>query len=227
MEPIGAEHREELESVMDGLRVAIELDGPADYGDRVHGRQPNRNSFLAHFVELEAPLGEWDDTVERVQAAPGALWGWFARSSSKRGIREPPFAVGALIDRLAILTAERARHGRLGTQHKLYLQNFKDNSVDGGRLSVYVEGQNVAQVQYEPEATAEQRIAAIEGLIQTLFDDAQKSAPAAEIASTRDLLFDLKKPLLDRLTLYGSLDTIVGVEDCSVCGAERAHAADG
>ena len=219
--PVGSEHREDLEGLLDLVRVAIDLEASCDYGDRPHGHQPNRTSFLAHFEELESPLAQWDAEVERVQAAPGALWGWFERRVSKRGISEPPFAIGPLIDRLAILTAERARHGRLDTPHRLYLQHFTDRSRGGEQVSMYVEGQNVAQVPLEPQVSLQRRLDAVGELVQALFDDAQRSDEAGEIVEARDSLLELKQPLLDRLTLHGSLDAIYFADDCPVCLRER------
>lgn len=219
--PVAPEHREDLEGLLDVLRVAIELEGACDYGDRGPGQQTNRTSFLAHFGELERPLAQWDETVERVAAAPGALWEWFAHSTAKRGITEPPFAIGPLIDRLAILTAERARHGQLDTEHKLHLQHFTDRQAGGERVSLYVEGQNVAQLPSEAPAIPGGQLEAAGEAVQALFDDAQSSDEASEILEARDLLLDLRQPLLDLLTLQGSLDAIYFAADCPVCQSER------
>ena len=104
---VGAEHREELEALLDLMRMSVELDDRCGTGAGPGGASSNDATLRAHFAELHARLGEWDERVERVRAAPGALWGWFERSAPREGISEPPFAVGALIDRLAILSCRR------------------------------------------------------------------------------------------------------------------------
>jgi hypothetical protein len=216
-EPVDAAHREELEALMDLLRITIELESPTDYGDPpdtgsgVRGDR-NRAAFLAHFAELKRPLRRWDDTVESVLSAPGALWEWFARSTGRRGISEPPYAVGPLIDRLAILTIERARHGRLGVPHTLYIQRFADRSDGEVLVSLYVEGQNVARLPGE-------QVPGAEHVIQALFDEAQKCRQAGEIVEARDSLLAIKQPLLDVLAVHASLDEIAFAADCPICQA--------
>jgi len=231
---VDPEHREDLEALMDLLRVAIELESSCDFGERADsgsgggssdgsaggaGDSQNRAAFFAHFRELETALQEWDECVERLRAAPGSLWRWLARSTASRCLSEPQYSVGALIDRLAILTIERARHGRLTTRHKLYVQCFIDRSGKAELMSLYVEGQNVARVPAEPEATVAQRTDHAAELIQRLFDDAQTSSEAAEIASARDALLEIKQPLLDRLTLAASVDAISFSPACPRCQA--------
>jgi len=225
--PVAPEHREELEGLLDLVRVAIELEGLCDYNDRANGAHTNRRSFVAHFGELERPLEQWDETVERVAAAPGALWGWFARSAASHGITEPPFTVGPLIDRLAILTAQRARQGLLGAPHALHLQQFADRAAGGERVSLYVEGQNVAQLPSSPATAVGTQIEQASTAIQALFDEAQASSEASEIEQARDLLLDLKQPLLDLLTLQGSHDTIHRAAGCPVCEREDEDEPEG
>ena len=215
--PIGSEHREDLETLLDILRMSIELEDRCGYGDPPSGEQRNRAAVLAHFPELEALLGEWDARVERVQAAPGALWGWFERSASRRGIGEPPFVVGALIDRLALLTVERARSGQLDVAHDLTLQHFNDRLAGGERVSLYVEGQNVAQLPGDPQATLPRRIDTVHELIQQLFDDAQSSAQAVAIGSARDALMDIKLPLLDHVAQEAASDSLHVAAGCPFC----------
>jgi hypothetical protein len=214
--PVDPAHREDLEALMDLLRVAIQLESRCDYGDEP-GDDQRRRSFLAHFGELQAPLEEWNAAVARVEAAPGALWGWLARSTIERGFSEPPFAVGGLIDRLAILTGARARQGRLETPHRLFLEHFRDRLGGGEGVSLYVEGQNVARLPSDPAGTLDERIAAAEELIQTLFDDAQRCGETGEIVQAQDALLDLKQPLLDRLALHAAVDLILFAPDCPVC----------
>jgi hypothetical protein len=207
-EPVGAEHLEDLEAQMDMLRVAIELESRSDFGDPRDGDQHNRTAFLAHFAELGTALEEWDTMVERVQAAPGSVWGWFAQATSERGFTEPPFAIGPLIDRLATLTVKRARHGQLDTPHRLYVQHFENRSTRGVHVSLYVEGQNVAQLPAEPAATPQRQIEAARQRVQALFDDAQSCRQAEEVANARDALLVVKQPLLDRLALHASVEAV-------------------
>ena len=222
---VGAEHLENLEAQMDMLRVAIELESRSDFGDLQDDDQHNRTSFLAHFAELDTALEEWDTMVERVQAAPGSVWGWFAQATSERGFTEPPFAVGPLIDRLATLTVERARHGRLDTPHRLYLQHFKNRSTRGEHVSVCVEGQNVAQLPAEPAATPQRQIEAAGQRVQALFDDAQSCKQAEELASARDALLVVKRPLLDRLALHASVEAVAFAASCPFCQGDARLAA--
>jgi hypothetical protein len=218
---VSGAHAEELEGLLDMLRATIELEGRSEYGDRVHGRHPNRRSFLAHFPTLTDPLAAWDERVARVQAAPGAVWSWFERAARERGIAEPPFFVGALVDRLAILTAERARRGQLTIPHPLYFQRFTDRFKRSEHISVYVEGQNVARVPLEPQVSLQRRMDSVAEQVQELFDAAQSSDEAAEIIAARDSLLEVKQSLLDRLTEQGTLDTISFASDCPVCRRER------
>jgi hypothetical protein len=215
--PVDAEHLEDLEAQTDLLRVAIDLEGRADYGDPQGGQQHNRTSFLAHFAELGSALEEWEAIVERVQSAPGSVWGWFEQATSERGFTEPPFAVGPLIDRLAMLTVERARYGRLDTPHRLYLQHFESRSTRGRYVSVYVEGQNIAQLPAEPAATVLSRIDAVGHPVQALFDDAQSCRQAEEVASARDSLLAVKQPLLDLLALHASVEEVAFAVGCPFC----------
>ncbi len=224
--PVPAAHREDLESRMDLLRMAIELEGPCDYGD-VPGDPPeHRTAFLAHFGELEPELEGWNRGVERVRAAPAAMWEWYEQAARKRGVTEPPFALGALIDRFAILTAERSRTGRLAEPRKLSVEQFRDRVGGAERLSLHVEGQNVAHLPSAPEDTAARRAADAEELLQRLFDDAQRSDAAREIVDSRDDLLDVKQALLDRLAMHASVDSISFAPGCPECQRALAIAAE-
>jgi hypothetical protein len=212
--PVEPKHQEDLEALRNVLRAAVELESRCDFADPPNGRRHNRESFLAHFSELEDALEEWDAAVERVRAAPGALWDWYARAAAERGIDEPQFAVGSLIDRLATLTVERSRHGRLSAQHELYLQHFKDAFESEESVSVYVEGQKVAKLPGEPRRDERRRVEAVDRLIQSLFDSAQICEAATEIGHARDSLLDLKHELLDRLA---TLTPVLFAADCPFC----------
>lgn len=193
--------------------MAVDLEGRADYHEPPGAGTPHRDCFLAHFPELERPLREWDQAVERVQAAPAALWAALERAAVRHGITEPPFALGPLVDRLAILTVERARSEQLQTHHELGLEHFRDRAGVGAQLSVYLEGQHVARLPAASEAAGLGQLREI----QTMFDDAQRSKEAAEITSARDAMLDLKQPLLELLASSAAADEIAFVEQCPVC----------
>jgi hypothetical protein len=215
--PVLPEHQEELESLLDMMRMSVQLDDHRPFRGNSEGEQVGRAAFAAHFGELDEMLGEWDERIDHVRAAPGALWGWFERTAAHEEITEPPFSVGGLIDRLALLTVERARRGQLNTAHELHIQRFNDRLAGVERVSVYVEGQNVAQLSGAPQATLEARVSEVEGRVRHLFADAQESAQAVAIGSARDALIDLKLPLLERLAREGAGDAFPLAPSCPVC----------
>jgi hypothetical protein len=224
--PVDAAHQEDLEGQMDLVRMAIELEGPADLGSGPSGAE-HRESFLAHFDELAEPLAQWNESIERMRAAPGVLWSWLERAARKRGIEEPPFATGALIDRLAIVTAERSRHGQLRIPYELRLERFSDRVGAGERLSLHAEGQKVVQIMGDQHAAAERALNEAAGTIQALFDEAQRSKAAAEVGDARDAMHDLKQPLLEALARAAAPPRYTGARGCRSGGraAEAAEAA--
>lgn len=214
---VGGEHLEKLEAQMDVLRVAIERGDRADFGEPRGVDRSNRASFLTHFADLDAPLHEWDTVAERAQATPGSVWRWFTQATSERGFTEPPFAVGRLIDRLATLTVERARQGRLHKRRRLELEYVERRSAYGTHVDVYVEGQNVAGLPATSAASTQAQLEAIGQRIQELFDDAQSCKQAKEVASATHALRIAKRPLLDRLALHASTDAVAFNAGCPVC----------
>ncbi len=215
--PVAPEHREDLETLLDVVRASVELESRCDYADPPSSPQHNRQAFTAHFTELGALLKEWDAGVERVRTAPGGLWEWFALAAADRGIAEPPFVLGALIDRLAVWTVERSRHGELGHPHALDLQHFTDGFGSEQCLSVYVEGQKIARLPVEPRADLERRAEAADQLVQGLFGDAQNCEEAREVGEARDSLLDLKQQVLDRLTEHATGSAILSAAGCPFC----------
>jgi hypothetical protein len=221
---VGPAHQEDLEAQIDMVRMAVELEGAAEFaGAGTGAREEHGDSFVAHFPELEAQLANWNAAVERLRAAPGELWAWLERAARKRGIEEPPFAVGALIDRLATVTTERSRRGQLRTPHTVRLERSSDRLGGGERLSLHAEGQNVVRVRGDQPAAAERTLAEAGRTIQALFDDAQGSKAAAEVGVARDAMLDLKQPLLETLAEAGAQDPIHVADACPVCrrAAER------
>lgn len=213
----GSRHKEDLELTLSGLRTAVELEGRCDFADPPNDSSRDGQIFLAHFGALETLLDQWDDRVERMRAAPDALWGWFAREVVEHGIAEPPFAVGPLVDRLAVWTIDRSRRGQLRTPHQLGLQVFDDAIGGIKHTRLYLGGEKVATLPGEPPADLQSRIDAASGLIRTLFDDAQTCSEAREIEDARDALLELKQQLLDSLELHAAATPIARAEDCPCC----------
>jgi hypothetical protein len=90
-----------------------------------------------------------------------------------------------------------------------------------------VEGQKVAEVHGEQVADLARRVEGVDGLIQALFDDAQRSEQAQEIGDARDALLDLKPPLQRALALQASVTELSPSSDCPLCSApdvDRAEA---
>jgi len=214
-------HREDLEALLDLVRSNVELESPCDFAERPVSPGRNRAAFMAHFGELEATLEAYDERVARVQAAPGSLWESLARSAAARGVGEPPFAVGPLVDRLAVLTVQRARRGQLEIPHELSLTRFTDTREGLAQVSIYMAGQRVASVACavgeDPEALADSAQAALQGL----FDEAQHSEQAREIDDARDALVALKQHLLGLLAERAAADAIAPADACPVCGCAR------
>jgi hypothetical protein len=214
---LNTEHQEGLDALLSSVQLAVGLGNRCDYGDRPGEEPSNRQALAAHFHDLEAALKEWDVAVERVRVAADALWEWFAREARDRGVREPPYVMGALVDRLATRTIERARREELGERYELGCQHF-DDAFDGGRrVTVYVEGQKVAEVHGEPDTDLARRVEGVDGLIQALFDDAQRSEQAQEIGDARDALLDLKLALQRALALQANVTDLSLSSDCPKC----------
>jgi len=221
---ISTEHQEGLEALLSALQLAVGFDSRCDYGDPMGGEARNRRAFAAHFGELESLLSDWDAAVERVRAASDALWEWFARAARERSLREPPYVVGALVDRLATWTIERSRRDELEVPYELRSQHFNDAFDGSERVSIYVEGQKVAVLPGEPSAGLAQRVEAVDALIQALFEDAQRCEQAQEIGNARDSLLDLKLPLQNGLALHTAPGKPMPFSaECPLCGASKSR----
>jgi len=221
---LAAGHQEDLEAMLGTLRTAIELESRSDF-EALGGDGTARESFLAHFGGLEEALAQWDAGVERVRAAPEALWAWFAHAAPERGIAEPRFALGPLIDRLAALTMNRSRRGQLGIPHSLNLEHFPDSVGDGLQVSVYLGGQQVATVTGHSTEQLAGNAGSADALIQALFDEAQQSAEAHAIDDAREQLLDLQEQLLDRLEQLAARTGLAPSESCPRCRELPAAAA--
>jgi hypothetical protein len=215
--PIDPRHQEDLDTLRDLLRTAVELESPCDHAEPATGQQPSLQTFLAHFPELRPRLQEWDETVERARIAPGALWEWFAAAAAERGIAEPAFAVGSLIDHLAILTLQRARTWQLDAPYVLSVEQFRDRLGDDEYVSIHLKGQRVAKLPMRPHANAEQRVQAAGRLLQGLFDDAQASEEAHAVVEARDSLLVLKEQLLELLGPRPADTPTLSADGCPYC----------
>lgn len=216
--PLDEAHREELEGRMDLLRMAVELEDTCEFGDLAGSERPRRAAFLAHFPELNAPIADWNEAVESMRSAPAALWGWYAGAAAKRGFQEPPFALGPLVDRLAILTAARSRNGELAVPRALSIESFRDRVGGLDYVGVVIDGQNVARIP-SSGGDEEAEAAGPREVIQKLFDDAQRTSEAAAVGRARDSLLDLRQPLLEELAVQASIDAIVWTSRCPICAA--------
>lgn len=215
--PLPEAHRDELEARIDMLRMAVDLEDACEFADAPGRERPRRVSFLAHFPDMEAPITEWNACVERVRSAPAELWTWFEHAARMRGITEPPYALGALIDRLAILTAERSRSGELGVPHELRVEHFRDRVGGIECVSLFVDGQNIARLPCAASDGVEPDVPAAVAVVQSLFDEAQSTTEALEVGRVRDALLDLKQPLLDGLAAHASADSLALTPACPVC----------
>jgi hypothetical protein len=209
-----------LDTLRDLLRTAVELESCCDYDEPSTGHQLNRLAFTAHFPELRASLEEWDAAVERARIAPGALWAWFEKAAAQRSITEPSFAVGSLIDRLAILTLQRARSWQLDIPYELGVSQFRDRF--GGReyVSIHLAGQRVARLPTQPHTDDQQRIQAVGRLMQGFFDEAQSSKEARAVVDARDSLLLLKEDLLNHLRPQSADTPILLADGCPFCSRD-------
>lgn len=215
--PVAARHQADLETLLELMRANVQLEGRCHIGD---GDGRDRAAFSAHFQELGSSLEEWNARVDRSRTAPGSLWEWLAREARRRGITEPPYAVGTLVDRLAIIVLERALSGGLAIRRELTLQPFGEGSGGRRSLALYLTGARIARL--PPDAELEPST----WLVQGLFDDAVECEEAIEIAGARDSLLDLKHQLLDRLAREAAVDPIPVAEACPVCHADSGSVSD-
>ncbi len=203
------------------FHTAVALEMPCELSEVPTGEQDNCACFRAHFPLLDESLERWNAAVAEVQAAPQALWRQFANSARDRGITEPPFMVGVLIDQLATATAERSRHWELDAPLDPLLEHFNDR-VDGEHyVSVYVMGRRVAMLPGGTGPDVQRRVQAADALIGALFEQARGCAEAVRIADTHDLLLALKQRLLDQLDGQQASSAIAFAASCPRCRAQR------
>jgi hypothetical protein len=215
--PLPDDHRDELEARMDLLRMAVELEDACEFGDLPGRERPRHDSFLAHFPELAEPIAEWNACVERVRSAPAELWTWLETAARLRGITEPPYALGTLIDRLAVLTAERSRNGELALAHELRVESFRDRVGGIECVSLLMDGQTIARLPCAARDGMEPDVPASVTLVQSLYDEARTTREAIEVGGVRDALLDIKQPLLDELAAHASADSLAFTSGCPVC----------
>ena len=197
---LGPDHLADLELLRSLLRTAIDLESRCDFGESPTGPRTNRAAFLAHFPDLEPELELWDAAVNRVKVATRDLWAWLDDACADRGVREPEFAVGAVIDRLALLVLQRARNWELQSPHKLTFERFA-GSQPADPATLYMGGRLVVQVPSLPADAADERVAFAAKLLQQLHDDLAQSQQASEVLNARDLLLLAQESLRERLAI--------------------------
>jgi hypothetical protein len=215
--PVEGVHLEDLEMLLEGLRTAVALGARWDDAELPPDQRQNRDALLAHFAALDPLLERWNAAVELARITPGALWEWFARTASEYGITEPTFAVGSIIDRLAILTIQRARSWELDIGYEFNLEPVPEPFYDGTRICIHLESQRVATLPSEPQSDAAQRVRAASEVIQRLFDDAQASREARAIADARDAVLELKSEVLEYLADQRTASSIQTTKRCAIC----------
>jgi hypothetical protein len=210
-------HGAALDGQLNMLRttVALEMHCEPDHGSS--GEGAGREAFHAHFAQLDDSLEEWNALVDRVQSAPEALWRRFADSARERGITEPPFMVGVLIDQLATWTVERSRRWELEVAQETPIEHFNDR-LDGERyVSVYLLGRRVAVLPGGPDAEVERRVERVDALIRALFEEARRCEEAKDIADAQDALLAVKQRLLDELDAHPAGSAIAFSPTCPHC----------
>jgi len=218
---LDAAHARALEALLGNFHTAVALEMRCELADVQTSESDNGESFRAHFPLLDASLKRWNVAVDQAQAAPQALWRQFASSARDRGITEPPFMVGVLIDQLATSTAERSRRWELDTPLDPLLEHFNDR-IDGDTyVSVYVMGRRVALLPGGARPDVQRRVEAADALIEALFEQARGCDEAELIADTHDLLLALKQRLLDQLDAQPANSAIAFAAACPRCRARR------
>jgi hypothetical protein len=219
---VDATHAATLEVLLSTLHTAVALEMRCDLDDVSTGQPQNSECFRGHFPALDRALERWNAAVDRAQAAPDALWRRFTSSARDRGITEPPFVVGVLIDQVATSTIESSRRWELDSAPEVALEHFNDR-VDGGtHVSVYVMGRRVATLPGGPEPEVQRRVEAADARIRALFEEARNCEEARHIADAQDELLALKQRLLDELEEQRSNALIMLAPDCPRCRWERS-----
>ena len=180
-------------------------------------RSLNRAVFGAHFPDLDAARMRWNAVIERSRYAPDGLWRWFATTARERGITEPPFLVGALIDRLGTWTLERCRRWELDFPEELAVQHFSDRLGGSLYVSVYVMGERVATLPGGTHSDVSRRVEAADGLVQALLREALSSEEAREISDARDSLLVLKHDILEDIHVCETDGQFGSGRDCPRC----------
>lgn len=198
-EPSPASAERELARLCAQVQVAVELESQPDFAAFSADPEASRALLAESRPELAERLRRWGELLEQLRLAPGGVWGWLSESCPERGIREPPVAVGGLVDRLAILVVSRARSWLLDSPHELTVEIVRERGGGSARLSLYVEQQRVVTLAESQSADAHAELSQLAATIQSLFDDAQRSRPARAIEDLRDAVLELKHELLDEL----------------------------
>jgi hypothetical protein len=211
-------HQAELVSQLAAFSNAVSLE--MRFG--LSAAQGDREAFQSHFSALSASLDRWNSAVELTATAPEALWHRFALAARERGITEPPFLVGVLIDDVATWTLERCRREELDMPYTANLEHYVDRIGGSESISVYMMGRKVAVLPGGPEVDVEGSVAAAENLIQALLEEARTSEEAVRVVETRDTLLGLKIDLLDDLDMERMTPVIRPALGCPRCSGDYA-----
>ncbi len=212
---IGPDHLGDLDLLRSLLRTAVDLESRWDYGEPTGGPRTNCAMFLAHFPYLEEDLALWDVAVARVRSATAALWASLGDAASDRGLQEPEFAVGSVIDRLALLVSRRAREGGLRAPYLLKFERFSGARVTDP-ATLYMEGQLVARIASSSPELGQERLAIIATMLQEMFEGLLAGREASEIVDARDYLLGVQESLLEHLSIP---ITPLTTMRCPVCAA--------
>ena len=100
--PVGDKHREHLRRSLSSLRVNIARNDPCRY-ESGEGTT-RRDAFRVHYSELVQALDHWDAVVIKYQAAHAAWVERLVQESSERGVVQPTFDQGRIIEALIATT---------------------------------------------------------------------------------------------------------------------------
>jgi hypothetical protein len=223
-EVVSGGHQDDLEALLEFLRANVELEGRCSFSKPPNDSEAER-SLRAHYPDSYALLRQWNKRLERDRAAPERLWKWLAQTAARQGIAEPPFSIGPLIDRLAVMTVEKALDGALGVPQHLGFERSAA-SAGGVRMAVvYLEREPLARIRAEDGSLDLDEVERVEATIRSLFDEARGSEEAREIGRAHDSLLDLKRDLLEHLAADAAVDPIPVNAGCPVCRRRRAAVA--
>ena len=211
-------HFRRIEALRELIRSAIELEAVCELSGGLEGRQLNEEVFHAHFGEWVELLEHWDALIEEKRVAPDPLWAKIASECAAGQLQEPPFSLGALIDRLAIILIRRAREWQLGGEWEPNLRLESDRIGGAACWTLYLEGERVARIAGEAEDALRRHGETIVALIRRL----EHSEEARAISDNRDAILELKQYLLERFVELAA-EPVQRANGCPVCEADATE----